>query len=89
MQVLFTEIIWIKDGEIISDLNNQDIVHSSRTEKGEVWFAEVRVSDGITWSTWERGGNYTIVNSPPDILEIIIIPVKINSCLKLKPREVN
>ena len=73
-QVLFTEIIWFKDGEIISDLNNQDVVHSSRTEKGEVWFAEVRVSDGITWSTWESGGNYTIVNSPPNILEIIIIP---------------
>ena len=30
-QVLFTEIIWFKDGEIISDLNNQDVVHSSRT----------------------------------------------------------
>ena len=73
-QILFTEIIWSKNGEIITDLNNQEMVPSSRTVKGDIWFAEVRVSDGITWSAWERGANYSIVNSAPTIFEIKIVP---------------
>ena len=71
--VLFTEIFWYKDGEIVSELNNQEVIDFSRTSKGETWFAEVRVSDGVTWSTWESGGNYTIVNSPPSVSDILII----------------
>jgi hypothetical protein len=41
------------------------LIPSSFTEKGQIWFAKVRVNDGTEWSTWANSNQISVQNTPP------------------------
>ena len=51
-------------------------VLSSTTQKGQVWQAKIRVSDGIDWSAW-ADAEVLIGNTPPVANTITISPTEI------------
>ena len=69
-----TEIIWYRDGIQISAFNDLTWVTSDATSKEEVWYASVRVSDSLIWSEWVNADSITILNSPPEVTSISMIP---------------
>jgi predicted GH43/DUF377 family glycosyl hydrolase len=59
---------WYKDDEYMPGFENETIIPSSETTKGETWRCEVRVHDGDDVSL--PGFNETIIqNSPPELVE--------------------
>jgi len=69
-----TEIRWLKDGTQISAYNDMNWVPPEATSKGEVWEAQARVSDGLIWSEWVMTDPVTILNTPPVVTSISMLP---------------
>ena len=40
------------------------------TAKGEIWVAQVRVSDGEAWSPWTNSDEITVANAPPTVAKV-------------------
>ena len=69
-----TEIRWLRDGTQISAYNDMNWVPPDATSKGEVWEARARVSDGLMWSEWVTAGPVSILNTPPVVTSISMLP---------------
>ena len=69
-----TEIRWFRDGYQVSAFNDLNWVTSDATAKNQVWYASVRVSDSLVWSEWVDADSITILNSPPEVTSITMLP---------------
>ena len=69
-----TEIRWFRDGYQVSAFNDLTWVTSDATAKNQVWYASVRVSDSLVWSEWVDADSITILNSPPQVTSITMLP---------------
>ena len=69
-----TEIRWFRDGYQVSAFNDLTWVTSDATAKNQVWYASVRVSDSLVWSEWVDADSITILNSPPEVTSITMLP---------------
>ncbi|RZP11565.1 MAG: hypothetical protein EVA35_00915 [Candidatus Poseidoniales archaeon] len=69
-----TEIRWLRDGTQVSAYNDLNWVPPEATSKGELWVAEVRVSDGLVWSEMVTTNEVLIQNSPPIVTSISMLP---------------
>ena len=70
-QIIATEIEWRVDDTLT--VESSTIVQSSATQRGQIWTAKIRVSDGIDWSAWSSV-EVTIMNSAPVISELQLVP---------------
>ena len=68
------EIRWLKDGIQISAYNDMEWVPSEATTKNEIWTAQARVYDGLIWSEWADANGITILNTPPVVTSINLLP---------------
>ncbi|MED6337670.1 MAG: hypothetical protein VYC12_01455, partial [Candidatus Thermoplasmatota archaeon] len=73
-QITDTEIEWRVDNVLTAQTTAT--VLSSTTQKGQVWQAKIRVSDGIDWSAW-ADAEVLIGNTPPVANAITISPTEI------------
>ncbi len=73
-QITDTEIEWRVDN-VLTDQTTATVL-SSTTQKGQVWQAKIRVSDGIDWSAW-ADAEVLIDNTPPVANTITISPTEI------------
>ena len=69
-----TEIRWFRDGSQVSAYNDLTIVLAESTSKGETWTAKARVSDGLLWSDWVESEGLVILNTPPKVTSIEMLP---------------
>ena len=69
-----TEIRWFRDGVQVSAYNDLTAVLSESTNKGENWNAKARVSDGLLWSDWVESEDLIILNTPPEVTSIDMLP---------------
>ena len=69
-----TEIRWFRDGVQVSAYNDLTAVLSESTNKGETWTAKARVSDGLLWSDWVESEDLIILNTPPRVSSIEMLP---------------
>ena len=69
-----TEIRWFRDGYQVSAFNDLTWVTPDATAKDQVWYASVRVSDSLVWSEWADADSITILNSPPEVTSITMLP---------------
>ena len=69
-----TEIRWFRDGVQVSAYNDLTAVLSESTSKGETWTAKARVSDGLLWSNWVESEDLIILNTPPKVTSIEMLP---------------
>ena len=69
-----TEIRWFRDGSQVSAYNDLTIVLAESTSKGETWTAKARVSDGLLWSDWVESEDLVILNTPPKVTSIEMLP---------------
>ena len=69
-----TEIRWFRDGVQVSAYNDLTAVLSESTNKGETWTAKARVSDGLLWSDWVESEDLIILNTPPRVTSIEMLP---------------
>ena len=69
-----TEIRWFRDGVQVSAYNDLTAVLSESTSKGETWTAKARVSDGLLWSDWVESEDLIILNTPPRVTSIEMLP---------------
>ena len=69
-----TEIRWFRDGVQVSAYNDLTAVLSESTNKGETWTAKARVSDGLLWSDWVESEDLIILNTPPKVTSIEMLP---------------
>lgn len=69
-----TEIRWFRDGVQVSAYNDLTAVLSESTSKGETWTAKARVSDGLLWSDWVESEDLIILNTPPIVTSIEMLP---------------
>ncbi len=72
-----TEIRWFRDGAQVSAYNDLTVVLSESTSKGETWTAKARVSDGFLWSDWVESEDLVILNTPPTVTSIEMLPAGI------------
>ena len=70
-QIIATEIEWRLDNTLT--VESSTIVQSSATQRGQIWSAKIRVSDGIDWSVWSSV-DVTIMNSAPVIGDLQLAP---------------
>jgi hypothetical protein len=63
--ILQTELMWMKNGVHLPDLDNLNPLPSQHTSKGEIWTATVRASDGAAWSPATSSVQQTIANAAP------------------------
>ncbi|MHA1945994.1 MAG: hypothetical protein ACXAC6_02920 [Candidatus Hodarchaeales archaeon] len=68
------EVLWYKNEELMSSLNNLPSVTSSNTAKGESWYFKLRVYDGTNYSSWLTSLTVTIMNSIPEVGDLSITP---------------
>jgi parallel beta-helix repeat protein len=59
------EIWWYRDNGHMEDYDDFQEIHFDLTEKGEIWYYKVRVSDGEDFSDWFSSTTTLIENSPP------------------------
>ena len=69
-----TEIRWYRDGIQVSAFNDLTWVSPDATSKEEIWYASARVSDSLIWSEWTDADSITILNSPPELTSITMLP---------------
>jgi hypothetical protein len=60
-----SEISWFLNNASFSFAENSRTLPSSFTEKGQSWFAKVRVNDGIEWSSWSSSNTLVVENTLP------------------------
>jgi len=68
------EIRWYKNTEAVPEFDDQPEIPSGAAKHGETWYYLVRVSDGEDWSEWVQSPDITILNSPPEAQEPVVIP---------------
>ena len=73
-EIQSTEIRWFRDTVMVAAFNDETVVDPSFTAKGEEWEAHVRVFDGLVWSDWYVTTHVDIVNSPPVVTDISLLP---------------
>ncbi len=73
-QITDTEIEWRVDN--VLTVQTTTTVLSTTTQKGQVWQAKIRVSDGIDWSAW-ADTEVLIGNTPPVANTITVSPTEI------------
>lgn len=73
---LTTETRWFLDGSVVNSLNDLESLPAYATRSGDVWFAEVRISDGEAITSWERTNSVTIgiQNEAPVIQSAFLSP---------------
>ncbi|RJU80401.1 MAG: hypothetical protein DWC09_06870 [Candidatus Poseidoniales archaeon] len=59
------EIQWFLNNAAFAFAENSLLIPSSFTEKGQIWFAKVRVNDGTEWSSWISSNQISVQNTPP------------------------
>ena len=69
-----TEIRWFRDSAMVAAFNDETTVDPSFTSKGETWESHVRVFDGLVWSDWFVTPAVNIVNTPPVVTNISLLP---------------
>ena len=69
-----TEIRWFRDSAMVAAFNDETVVDPSFTSKGETWESHVRVFDGLVWSEWFVTDSVIIVNTPPVVTNISLLP---------------
>ena len=70
-----TIIRWYRNGILVEPLNDNRIVNSNLTSKGENWSFTVQPGDGLTTGVHLSSPNRTILNSPPVASDLRILPV--------------
>ena len=60
-----SEISWFLNSAPYAFAENSATLPATFTEKGQIWFAKVRVNDGAEWSTWTSSPSITVLNSAP------------------------
>ena len=60
-----SEISWFLNNAPFTFAENSRTLPSSFTEKGQNWFAEVRVNDGTEWSPWSSSNTLVVENTLP------------------------
>jgi parallel beta-helix repeat protein len=68
------EIRWYKNGLHQSIYDDMLIIESTATEKGDIWFFEIRVADGLTYSATNESYFVEILNSKPKEISISPAP---------------
>ena len=69
-----SEIRWYRNKILESGFNDQLVIPSSYTTKGDKWYFTVRPSDGIDYGEIKASSEVTIGNIPPMASELIIEP---------------
>ena len=59
------EINWFLNDSPFAFAENSMTLPSSFTEKGQSWFAKVRVNDGTEWSPWASSNTLLVQNTAP------------------------
>ena len=72
--IIDIEIEWRVDDVLTTETSTT--VESTQTSKGQIWEAQVRVSDGKDWSDWSELSSI-IVNSPPVVESVTYSPSEI------------
>jgi hypothetical protein len=67
--IVETELVWTKNGDVQPELDNLNPLPAEHTAKGDVWQANVRISDGLAWSESQTGPAITVTNAPPVVVE--------------------
>jgi len=60
-----SEISWFLNSAPFPFAENSMTIPSTFTEKGQIWFAKVRVKDGTEWSPWTSSPPLTVQNTLP------------------------
>ncbi|MGQ9610149.1 MAG: PKD domain-containing protein, partial [bacterium] len=69
-----TEIRWFKDGELQPHFNNNRIITSDQTIKGQKWHFTVKPSDGESFGEIQISEQVIIVNTPPSVSDLVLYP---------------
>ena len=72
--IIDIEIEWRVDDVLTTETSTT--VEFTQTSKGQIWEAQVRVSDGKDWSNWSELSSI-IVNSPPVVESVTYSPSEI------------
>jgi hypothetical protein len=67
-------IRWYKNGIQQFDYDNQIVIPSHKTRKGENWYYTIQPSDGIEFGSLKTSPIVTIGNTPPSIENFLILP---------------
>lgn len=59
------EVLWYLNNAAYDFAQNSLEIPAMVTEKGQSWYAKIRVSDGNEWSSWSSSPSVVIQNSPP------------------------
>jgi hypothetical protein len=59
------EIQWFLNNVAYAFAENSLMIPSTFTEKGQLWFAKVRVNDGTDWSSWTSSNQLMVQNTLP------------------------
>ncbi len=69
-----TEILWLRDGALVPQFENQTTVAASATRRGEQWRASVRPGDGTDRNPALNFSNrVTIGNTPPEVSDVAVV----------------
>jgi hypothetical protein len=60
-----SEIKWYRDNGLMEAYDNEEEISWELTEKEEIWYFKVKVSDGEDFSEWYSSTTSVIQNSPP------------------------
>ncbi len=71
-----SQIRWYRDGKLISTYNDKSTISPIATKKGQVWYFTVNPKDGIEFGTISTSGMRTILNSPPVLSNMNILPAE-------------
>ena len=63
-------IRWYKNDKEIIELANKTTITNKNTRKGEEWFFNIKVNDGINWSKEVKSNKLKIGNTAPKIIPI-------------------
>lgn len=68
------QILWYKDSVLQPTLNNSLTVEPGNTSKNENWYFEIRVSDGLYYSSWYTSNTISVLDSAPVVTSASITP---------------
>jgi hypothetical protein len=69
-----TFIRWYQNGTYLPGFDNNTVIASQFTKKGEIWYANISIFDGESYSSWYPLQSITIQNSPPTVTGIFLTP---------------
>ncbi len=79
--IVSTEYRWIKNG-VEAGIDSETLPFTS-TMKGDSWSVNVRVNDGITWSSWQSSAAITIENTAPVLQSASIVATQATSQMNI------